>query len=139
MRQKRGQKLTNLFLSLLTISKKVRIRPDEVNTTLLVHKNTLSRFILPTRLDKTDMIRTGTNQGVDMKLPETGFLRLKDIIGDPEKGVKGLIPVSRTTWWRGVKEGIYPKPVKISSRTTAWRVEDVRELIKKLGNGDTDT
>jgi len=74
-----------------------------------------------------------------MKLPETGFLRLKDIIGDPEKGVKGLIPVSRTTWWRGVKEGIYPKPVKISSRTTAWRVEDVRELIKKLGNGGTDT
>ena len=29
-----------------------------------------------------------------------------------------------------------PKPVKLGPRTTAWRVEDIRELIERLGNGD---
>ncbi len=74
-----------------------------------------------------------------MNLPETGFLRLQDIIGNPKKGIKGIIPVSRTTWWRGVKKGIYPQPVKISARTTAWRVEDIKELVTRLANGGTNT
>lgn len=54
-------------------------------------------------------------------LPETGFVRLATILK--------LIPVGRTTWWAGVKIGRFPKPVKLGSRITAWRVEDIRELI----------
>lgn len=57
-------------------------------------------------------------------LPETGLLRLRQIIGP-----HGLIPVSRSTWWAGVKSGRFPKPVKLGPRTTAWRVEDIRALI----------
>ena len=41
----------------------------------------------------------------------------------------GLIPVSHATWWRGIKEGRFPKPVKLGARVTAWRVEDIRALI----------
>ena len=58
------------------------------------------------------------------KLPQTGFLRLPAIIAP-----NGPIPVSKSTWWAGVKNGRYPKPVKLSTRVTAWRVEDIRELI----------
>ena len=45
-----------------------------------------------------------------IKLPETGFLRLKHIIGDPTVNppIPPLIPVSKSTWWAGVKDGIYP-------------------------------
>ena len=56
-----------------------------------------------------------------------GFLRLHDIIG-PE----GLIPISKSTWWAGIKNGRFPKGVKLSPRTTAWRVKDIYDLIDRL-------
>lgn len=62
------------------------------------------------------------------KLPETGFLRLKQIIGSGED-CPAIIPVSKSTWWAGVKSGRYPPAVKLGPRTTAWRVEEIRECI----------
>lgn len=66
-------------------------------------------------------------------LPETGFLRLKQIIGDTKAGIPPIIPVKKSTWWAGIKMGLYPIPVRLSARTTAWRVADIRDLIKRLG------
>ena len=57
-------------------------------------------------------------------LPETGFIRVPEIIK--------LIPIGKSTWWAGVKAGRYPKPVKLGKRTTAWRVEEIRNLISNL-------
>src|SRR3546814_11448105 len=67
-------------------------------------------------------------------LPETGYLRLHQIIGRPARNgwpaIPALIPVSRSTWWAGVKSGRYPQPVHtLGPNITAGRVEDVRELI----------
>jgi len=58
------------------------------------------------------------------ELPETGFVRLP--------GVLRVIPVSRSTWWSGVREKRFPSPVKLGPRTTAWRVSDIRNLISEL-------
>lgn len=65
------------------------------------------------------------------QLPETGFLRLPQIIGDPkaEPPIPPIIPVKKSCWWAGVKSGRFPKPVYLSARITAWRVEDIRALI----------
>ncbi len=63
------------------------------------------------------------------QLPETGFLRLSQIIGNPAKGIPPLIPVKKSTWWAGVKSGRFPQPVKLGPRVTAWRVEDLRTFI----------
>jgi prophage regulatory protein len=60
-------------------------------------------------------------------LPDTGFVRLSSIIAP-----LGPIPVSKSTWWQGVKDGRFPKPVKLGVKTTAWRVEDIRDLIERL-------
>lgn len=60
----------------------------------------------------------------NIHLPETGFLRLPEILK--------LIPVCKSTWWAGVKSGRYPKPVKLGARATAWRAEDIRNLIAQL-------
>ncbi len=57
------------------------------------------------------------------QLPQTGLVRLSGILAP-----NGPIPVSKSTWWRGVAEGRYPKPVKLGPRITAWRVEDIRAL-----------
>ena len=59
-------------------------------------------------------------------LPETGFLRINQVLG--------LIPVGRASWWAGVKNGRYPQGVKISPRCTAWRAEDIRALIDKINS-----
>jgi predicted DNA-binding transcriptional regulator AlpA len=64
-------------------------------------------------------------------LPETGFLRLKQIIGNPKHGVPAIVPVSSSAWWIGVKTGRYPKPIKLSPAVTVWRIEDIRALIEK--------
>ncbi|BBL57356.1 helix-turn-helix transcriptional regulator [Methylomonas koyamae] len=68
------------------------------------------------------------------QLPQTGYLRLPQIIGNPkaEPPIPPIIPVSKSTWWDGVKSGRYPKLVKLSLRTTAWRVEDIRALIERM-------
>ena len=67
-------------------------------------------------------------------LPETGYMRLAQIVGKPAtseaQAVPPIIPVSKSTWWAGVRSGRYPQPVKLGQRITAWRVEDIRALIK---------
>lgn len=56
------------------------------------------------------------------QLPETGLLRLPQILA--------VYPVSRSTWWAGVKSGKYPAAVKLGPRTTAWRASDIKALIE---------
>ena len=60
------------------------------------------------------------------QLPATGFVRLPYVLAP-----LGPIPVSRSTWWAGIKDGRYPKPVKLGFRISAWRVEDLRALIER--------
>ncbi|MDR0776760.1 MAG: AlpA family phage regulatory protein [Azonexus sp.] len=68
------------------------------------------------------------------QLPETGFLRLPQIIGNPKASppIPPLIPVSKSAWWQGCRTGKFPKPVRFGARITAWRVEDIRALIASL-------
>jgi predicted DNA-binding transcriptional regulator AlpA len=70
-------------------------------------------------------------------LPETGFIRLKDIIGDRRRTDRlPLLPISKSVWWQGVRQGRFPPPVKLGPHTTAWRAEDIRALIAKLSDGE---
>jgi len=67
-------------------------------------------------------------------LPATGYLRLRNIIGDKKADppIPALIPVSSSTWWAGVRSGRYPKPThELGVRITAWRVESICEYIEK--------
>jgi prophage regulatory protein len=54
-------------------------------------------------------------------MPDTGFLRLPQVLK--------LIPVSKATWWAGVKSGRFPASIKLGERITAWRVEDIRAYL----------
>lgn len=68
-----------------------------------------------------------------MAIPETGYLRLHQIVGNPKATppVHPIIPVGRSTWWAGVRSGKFPAPVKLGPGITAWRAEDIREYIAK--------
>lgn len=79
-------------------------------------------------------------------LPSTGFFRLLQIIGDKKAKppIPPIIPVSKSTWWSGVKSGRYPQPVRaLGARITAWKVEDILALVQQeSGSGGimtTDT
>lgn len=66
-------------------------------------------------------------RGFDMSdIPETGFLRLPQVLS--------VIPLGKTSWWEGVRSGRFPKPIKLSARCTAWRAEDIHELIRTLSD-----
>lgn len=62
------------------------------------------------------------------QLPLTGFMRLPQILQ--------LIPISKSAWWQGCREGRFPKPVKLGPKTTAWRVEDIAILIERIGSSN---
>ena len=57
------------------------------------------------------------------QLPEKGCIRLKHILQ--------LIDVSKSTWWKGVKDGRFPQPIKFGTGLTMWRVEDIRKLTEQ--------
>lgn len=67
-----------------------------------------------------------------IQLPQTGFLRLPQIIGNPKATppIPPIIPIGKTTWWQGVASGRFPESVKLGPRVTAWRIEDIRRLIE---------
>lgn len=71
-----------------------------------------------------------------LSIPETGYLRLSQIIGNPKTHppTPPIIPVGKSSWWAWVKSGKAPAPIKISKRTTVWRVEDIRNFINGGSN-----
>ena len=64
------------------------------------------------------------------------FLRLKQIIGDPkaEPPIQPILPISKSSWWDGVKTGRFPKAIKIGANTTVWREDEIRSLVDKLAD-----
>jgi prophage regulatory protein len=56
--------------------------------------------------------------------PDEVLLRLPEVLR--------RFPVSRSTWWAGVKAGKYPRGQKLSSRCVAWRESDINALIRDM-------
>ena len=59
------------------------------------------------------------------ELPQTGLLRIKQVLK--------FVPVSRSSWWAGVKSGRFPKPFKLGKRTTVWKACEIIALINGGG------
>jgi len=59
------------------------------------------------------------------------LLRLPDVLH--------LVPVSRSAWWKGVKEGKFPQPIKLAERTTCWRYIDIVDFIKKFSDAEGES
>jgi predicted DNA-binding transcriptional regulator AlpA len=57
-------------------------------------------------------------------LSPTGLMKLPQVLA--------VFPVSRSTWYAGIKSGIYPHALKLGQRSSAWSVESIRELIERV-------
>jgi len=51
------------------------------------------------------------------------YIRISELATISRK--EGLLPVSPATIWRKVKDGSFPRPVKLGERITAWRMDDI--------------
>ncbi len=72
---------------------------------------------------------TTTNDPATLLFDDLGYLR--------EPTVLKLLPISRSSWRRGIREGIYPAPVKLGSRASAWRVSQIRRLLASFSESTT--
>ena len=61
------------------------------------------------------------------ELPAHGYARLETVLT--------VVPVGRSTWWKGVKDGRFPTGVKLGPRLTVWKVEDIRKLLERTSQG----
>jgi prophage regulatory protein len=71
-------------------------------------------------------------------IQELGFLRIWQILGDnkAKPPIKPLLPISKSSFYAGIKKGIYPAPVKLSKRASGWRTKDIRILLESMGRQD---
>ena len=62
-------------------------------------------------------------QQKEIPVNEWRLIRLPEVLA--------IVPVSKSTWWAGVKPGSYPPPIKLGPRLTCWRLKEVLELAEK--------
>lgn len=51
------------------------------------------------------------------------LLRLWDVLS--------IVPVSRSSWLNGVRDGRFPAPVALGPRTVAWRYSDIEKVCEE--------
>lgn len=59
------------------------------------------------------------------------YYRATDLTSAPNR--KGLLPISQTTLWRWVKDGNFPKPVKLGPSVTAWSSRSIQTWLESNG------
>lgn len=56
------------------------------------------------------------------------YLRTPDIYSTRTK--RGLLPVGRSCFLKGVKEGRFPQPIYLGTKLPVWRRRDIEEILK---------
>ncbi|MBW3760320.1 AlpA family phage regulatory protein [Aeromonas jandaei] len=90
----------------------------------MTKKTTRSAYIKGIEHLNADSHVAGDAKPHASKAPSYYFLLLKDVLS--------RIPVSKTTWYDGIKKGIYPKGYSLGGRRVAWRSCDIEDLMQKL-------
>lgn len=54
----------------------------------------------------------------------TVFLRLPQVLE--------LIPIGRSTLWQKIKDGTFPKQIKLGAKTSVWKASDVYAYIERM-------
>ncbi|MGX5651525.1 helix-turn-helix transcriptional regulator [Hydrogenophaga borbori] len=64
------------------------------------------------------------------ELPDWALVRQSQLVRDTKNLTRPTpLPFSPATFWRRVKDGTFPKPIKLGKRITCWRVGEVRAWI----------
>ena len=77
------------------------------------------------RKNTKKQVNSGKNE-VSPILPPEGFVRIPVVLA--------VLGIGKTSFLSGVREGRYPNPVKLGPRISAWRVEDIRDIIAQFAD-----
>ena len=72
--------------------------------------------------DRTAPYKKPIRQAPSVSLEGDGYLRLEDVLT--------VYPVSRSAWYEGIKQGIYPAPVPLGRRSVGWSRAAIRALVE---------
>ena len=53
---------------------------------------------------------------------EQKIIRIKEVLK--------LVPICRSTIYKQIDEGKFPRPIKLGTRARAWRIKDIEEWIE---------
>lgn len=84
-------------------------------------------FLKPSFSEKSvhQIQKRDTGQRRRLKGTNNLLLRVDQIAGP-----RGILPISKSTWWAGVKDGRFPQPIKLGDRVTAWNKDEVMALLR---------
>ena len=74
------------------------------------------------------MASTAHEKQISLVFPQINrprLLRLSQVLA-PD----GPLPISKSSWWAGVRSHKYPQPIKIGPRMTAWHSSDIDALVQ---------
>ena len=64
--------------------------------------------------------------------PDSALIRLNQLVQSTQRPeVAAPLPFSAPTLWRKVRNGTFPRPMKLSPRVTAWNVGLVRAWMRE--------
>lgn len=63
-------------------------------------------------------------------LPDEALIRLSQILA------WHIVPYSSSTFWRRCRKNEFPRPIKVSTGITAWRVGEVRRYLAQVGQNE---
>jgi len=72
--------------------------------------------------DRTAPYKKPVRRAPSVSLEGDGYLRLEDVLT--------VYPVSRSAWYEGIKQGIYPAPVPLGRRSVGWSRAAIRALVE---------
>lgn len=54
-------------------------------------------------------------------MPLEGYVRLPAVLA--------FLAIGKTAFYQGIKNGIFPEPIKLTKRTSVWRASDIRKIV----------
>lgn len=66
-------------------------------------------------------------------MPTTVSQQHPDSLLRVEPHITQRMGISRSSWWKGVKDGKFPPGIKLSPRVTVWKSSDIDALIASIG------
>ena len=88
----------------------------------------------------TPAVKATPQPSVFDAMPDGAYIREAQLVPSPKRpDLATPLPFSAPTLWRKVREGTFPKPVKLSDRVTAWNVGTVRAWLATQQSHAYDT
>lgn len=72
---------------------------------------------------------------LSQKIQALVLYRIWHILGNPHANppIPPIIPISRSSFYAGIKKGKFPAPLRLSARVSVWRGEQILALLETLG------